>query len=383
MHDDLAKRPSKRRTGAQQTVSTESPFEVPFVLHGLGGLVHRWRSLWLELGRLETSTLARELRATSIHAPIYVCGLARSGSTLLHEIVSSHPAVATHRVKDYPLVFTPFWQRRATRNLRPQAPVERAHQDGMMITTESPDALEEMVWMAFFPRCHDPSVSNVLGPGAGGAAFRLFYTSHIKKLLLAEGATRYAAKDNYHVARLGCLLRLFPDARFLLPVRAPADHIASLMRQQRLFVQGERKHPRALAFMRRTGHFEFGLDRRPIHLGDDDRVRRIRRAWAAGDEVRGLAIYWDMVYRYLARLLAADATVRTAAFVVRFESLCDSPRATLRAALEHCRLPDSERVVEQYAARIRRPSYYTAGFSAREMDVIREETAAAAGLWGY
>ena len=32
-----------------------------------------------------------------------------------------------------------------------------------MITAESPDALEEMLWMAFFPRCHDASVSSLLG----------------------------------------------------------------------------------------------------------------------------------------------------------------------------------------------------------------------------
>ena len=29
-----------------------------------------------------------------------------------------------------------------------------------MVTTDSPDAIEEMLWLAFFPRCHDPAVSN-------------------------------------------------------------------------------------------------------------------------------------------------------------------------------------------------------------------------------
>src|SRR5262249_1679220 len=158
-----------------------------------------------------------------------------------------------------------------------------------------------------------------------------FYRTHIRKLLLAEGATRYAAKANYHVARLPYLLRLFPDARFLLPVRAPAAHVASLVRQQRWFAHGQRQHPRALAYRRWAGHFECGVDRRPMHLGDGDRVRRIVAAWEAGDEVRGLALYWDMVYGYLARLLAADARVRDAALVVRYEALEAAPAETLRA----------------------------------------------------
>jgi hypothetical protein len=361
----------------------ESPFHVPAFLDFLGGLVQRFPDLWLWLGRLESSQLAEQTARVAVRMPIYICGLARSGSTLLHEVVSSHPGVATHRVKDYPMVFTPFWWRRATAKLQPRPPRERAHQDRVMITTDSPDALEEMLWMAFFPRCHDPSVSNLLGASDRHRAFETFYDLHIRKLLLAEGATRYAAKANYHVARLGYLARLFADARFLIPVRAPATHIASLLRQQRLFSQGQRQHRRALAYMRRSGHFEFGLDRRPIHLGDGARVRRVRQAWAAGEEVRGLAMYWDMVYGYLAGVLAANDQVRQAALVVRFESLCAAPGETLRTVLGHCGLPEAEGVAQRHAGRIRSPDYYESNLSAEDLTVIRAETAATARLWGY
>src|SRR5205085_9612473 len=149
----------------------ESPFYVPPLVDVLGGLVHRHRDFWLWLGRLETSLMSRELETVAVRTPIYVTGLARSGSTLLHEAVSSHPGVATHRIKDYPMVLTPYWWRRATAGLRPQAPRERPHRDRMMITTESPDAVEEMVWMAFFRRCHDPSISNVIGASESHPAF--------------------------------------------------------------------------------------------------------------------------------------------------------------------------------------------------------------------
>jgi hypothetical protein len=252
-----------------------------------------------------------------------------------------------------------------------------------MITTDSPEALEEMLWMAFFPRCHDPSVCQLMGAEDGRPAFESFYDAHIRKLLLAERATRYAAKANYHVARLPYLVRLFPDARIRIPVRAPATHVASLMRQHRRFSEGQRKHARALAYMRWSGHFEFGLDRRPMHLGDGERVRQIRDAWAAGDEVRGLARYWDMVHGHLARLLAADASVRSAALVVRFEEVCAAPADALRAVLRHCMLPEAEGLVERHAPRIRAPDYYQSDLSPRDLDVIREETAAAAALWQY
>jgi hypothetical protein len=361
----------------------ESLFAVPSWLHAMGGFVHRHRSFWLWLARLESQLLAQELPQIAVRRPIFVCGLARSGSTLLHEIVSSHPGVATHRVKDYPMVFTPFWWRRATANQRPQAPRERPHRDGMMITTESPDAVEEMLWMAFFPRCHDPSITGVLSENDRNPGFETFYETHIRKLLLAEKATRYAAKNNYHIARLAYLIRLFPDARFLIPVRAPAGHIASLQRQQQWFAAGHRQHPRALAYMQRSGHFEFGLDRRPMHLGEANRVQQVIEDWATGNEIQGLARYWDMVHGYLARLLAADAQVRASALVVRYETMCAAPVETLRAVLDHCMLPDHDAIVERYAPSIRFPTYYQSKFSTSDLDVIQQETATSASEWGY
>jgi hypothetical protein len=364
-------------------VDKTSPFHVPSLLHLLGGCVHRFRRFWLALGRLESRTLAHELSEIPVTRPIYVCGLARSGSTLLHEILSAHPSIATHRIKDYPLVYTPYWWRKATRRRQPTTPRERAHGDRVLVTSESPDALEEMVWMAFFPHCHDPSVSNVLDAELSHPAFESFYQAHLRKLLLAEQAKRYAAKANYHVARLRYLLRLFPDARILLPIREPKGHIASLMRQHERFTAEERKHPRALAYMQRSGHFEFGLDRRPINLGDNERVRSVERAWAEGEEVRGWARYWALVYDYLHALLAADERVRSAALVVRFEDLCNAPAQVLTSVVEHCALSDGEPLIATYAPRISRPDYYRTSFTPKEMAVIEEETAHTAALWGY
>jgi hypothetical protein len=360
-----------------------SPFRVPSFLHALGGLVHRHREVWLRLGQLESTLLAEQLRNVTLRMPIYVAGLARSGSTLLHEVIAAHPDVATHRIKDYPMLFTPYWWRRATANLRPSPPRERAHRDGVMITTDSPDALEEMLWMAFFPRCHDPTVSNLMSFQDRHPAFEAFYDRHIRKLLLAECRPRYAAKANYHVARLPYLVRLYPDARIIIPVRAPADHIASLARQHRWFSDGQRRHPPALAYMRRSGHFEFGLDRRPVNLGDNDRVRRIVAAWSAGDEMRGLAMYWDMVHGYLARLLESDATVRAASLVVRYESLCAEPAATLRSVFNHCKLADANAVALREARRVRGPGQHEHPLSQEDLAAISDQTAATARVWGY
>ena len=326
--------------------------------------------------------LPTSLQGIALARPIYVCGLARSGSTLLHEILASHRGVATHRIKDFPLLFTPVWWRRATASMRQTAPRERAHRDGIMITPESPDSIEEMLWTTFFPRCHDPSVDNRLKFDHRNPAFEKFYRNHIRKLLLAENATRYVSKANYHVARLEYLLRMFKDARFIVPVREPAGHIASSMRQHRWFSAGQRSQARSLAYMQRSGHFEFGLDRRPINLGDDAQVRAILDCWTGGEELLGWARYWNMVHGYLANLLDSDSRIRDATLVVRFEAMCRNPGETIHSILKHCELPDREEMVARFERTIRLPRHEEA-FSVEEQSLIRGETVVTARRFGF
>jgi hypothetical protein len=383
--NDLAAATSFRAIhGTGQTAPDDrSLFHVPVPLHFLGWHVHQYRHFWIWLGRLESQRLVDELQAVPLTMPIYITGLARSGSTLLHEIVASHDGVATQRVKDYPMVFTPYWWRQATARLKPTPPRPRVHQDRIEIRSESPDALEDMLWMAFFPGCHDPARDNRLTARTAHRDFERFYSSHIRKLLLAEKAMRYAAKANYHVGRLAYLGRLLPDARFVIPVRAPCTHIASLVRQHRRFTCGQRNNSRALAYMQRSGHFEFGRDRRPMNLGDGQRVRSILRAWSRGAEVFGWALYWDMVYDYLSQFLTSQPELRKRVRIVPYEELCASPEKTIRALLEHCELPEVDKVLARFAPTIRLPDYYEDPLSAADQSLIADVTGATARKWGY
>src|SRR5690606_3297213 len=88
--------------------------------------------------------------------PVYVSGLARSGSTILLELLARHPELVTHRYRDFPLVLTPHaWNWFVDRAGRADhVAKERAHRDRIKVTPESPEAFEEVLWMAFFPQLH-------------------------------------------------------------------------------------------------------------------------------------------------------------------------------------------------------------------------------------
>jgi hypothetical protein len=346
----------------------------------LSTLAERHPALLLRLGRWETSTAPDALAEQAIDRPIYVTGLARSGSTILLELLAAHPGVATHQYRDFPLIPIPLWWNwffdRASR--KESQPVERAHKDGIAVTPESPEAMEEVLWMAFFPTCHDPAVSNVLGGQDSAPAFEAFYRDHIRKLLLLRQGKRYLAKGNYNVSRLGYLRKLFPDACFVVPVRDPVGHVASLMKQHRLFCAEETRDARILDHMRRSGHFEFGLDRRPTNFGDSGTVQAIQALWQAGREAEGSARYWASVYGFVADLLERDPAVAERTLLIHYDDLCGAPDATLAQLYRHCGLAVDEATRRAQAARIAAPTYYKPDLSDAEIGLIRSATDATA-----
>lgn len=344
----------------------------------LSGLQARHPAFWIRLGNLETHMLADRLAGVTIEKPIYVSGLARSGTTILLEILSRHPWLASHRYRDFPPVLTPWaWNWFVDRaGGRDQPASERAHADGIMVTPESPEAFEEVIWMAFFPDLHDPGVSAELTEATDNPEFEDFYSDHIRKLLRLRDGQRYLAKGNYNLTRLRYLLRLFPDARFVVPVREPVAHIASLMRQHQRFMREHRRDARLQRHMSRSGHFEFGLDRRPVNSGNTAVSQQIVGLWSKGREVEGWSLYWKDVYGRFADVLEGHDALRRATLVVSYESLCRSPAPVMRAVLEHCELPpEGPDLVALARDMIRPPSPHALALDEAQAGHIRGVTA--------
>lgn len=374
-----------RTARAQPSEAAVASFAVPTWMDRVGGWQYRHPRAAIKLGNFDTRMAADAIEDISIEAPIYIAGLARSGTTILLELLAEHPAVATHRYRDFPPVFTPWlwdrWLARVPQNN--ETATERAHGDGIAVTSQSPEAFEEVLWMAFFEHIHASDHSSVLDAQTSNPAFEQFYREHIRKLLAIRNGQRYVAKGNYNLMRLQYLQSIFSDARFVLPVRDPVWHIASLMKQQTLFEAGETAHPRALEHMRRVGHFEFGLDRRPIHTGDDDAVDHIQQLWADGHEVEGWAHYWAMIYADVDERLSRDGRLNEAALVIRYEDLCGDSQAVLERFYAHCGLDIDSATIEQAAARLRLPGYYKPAFSDAELRQIRDITGPVAARYGY
>lgn len=305
---------------------------ISFSLDLMTRLVHGMRPLWLEAANLETAMLAKRLPA--IECPIFISGMARGGSTLLLEFIAANDDIATHQYRDFPFIFTPYISRKFTDLFqRKIESKERAHGDKIFITPNSPEGMEEMIWMAFSN--HDKD-------------FAKFYRGHIQKLLFASKCSRYAAKNNNLIARLPTLFDIFPDARVIIPVRDPVTHIASIMRQHNRFMDLA-NHPRAIRHLLAQGHFEFGPT----------------RTWHAENEIAGWANAWNDHYRPLLPYLNKENIL-----LVPYEKICEEPSPWLIRIEQHVQLNP----LRQFSQTIASRNYYDTGISNEDADNIRHIT---------
>ena len=100
-----------------------------------------------------------------------------------------------------------------------------------MVNAYSPEAMEEILWMQFFAYLHDPTVNNAAERQTSHPEFEAVYAATLAKLLLCRDADRIVCKNNYNITRIAYLAKLYEDARFVIAVRHPVAHIASMARQ--------------------------------------------------------------------------------------------------------------------------------------------------------
>jgi len=350
--------------------------DVPAGLHLQSRFFAATSKLWYQLGRLESAVLSDELERVEIRKPVYVSGLARSGTTILTEMLEKHPDLTSHRYSDFPNIWTPYWRNYLLQKTRREQPAtrERAHQDRIQVSNDSPEAVEEVLWMHFFPKCHTETQPNTLGRQVSNPAFEDFYRDHIRKLLLVRNRRRYLAKGNYNLGRFLYIQKLFPDARFLIPCRNPLNHIASLVKQHRFFHQADAVDPRVSLQLALSGHFEFGARRIAVHFGDDDRHRAITGAWSDGREVEGWAMYWAQTYGFLLDQARSHPEFARASLFFSYEDLCTDPGATIDLITEHCELEQAafQATRRYYCQNLSLPEYYEPDFTSAEADIIRQ-----------
>lgn len=347
----------------------------------LARLIFNHRGFWVYLAGKESGFLAKRLAKESVKEPIYVMGLARSGTTILLEILSNSGDLAVQKYRDFPFIFTPyFWNK--TLNLLDKIfkggkKKERSHKDGLLVNSKSPEAMEEPIWMSFFENLHQNNQVELLSGKTENKDFENFYNNHLKKIILSQHKKRYLSKGNYNVSRIDYIQKIYPDAKIIIMIRNPINHVFSIIKQHRLFKAEQEKNPKTLTYMNMLGHFEFGKNFIPINL-DQQKQEVILSLLETGDEVRAISIYWSIIYDFVkAKLEEKNKNI----ILVRYEDLCANSENVLEEVIFHAGLDSS--LLEQDLSAIKEPSYYKIDFSDEELEIIKSETKKVAKYFDY
>jgi len=267
-------------------------------LHPLGRAILRTSFVRALVNRLRLDDLFDrypEIAAVPVEAPVFIVGLQRTGTTLLHRLLTCEPALR-------PLL---SWEALTPAPLPRQPIPVRAGRDPRMRTAELAERALRYLAPAFFAihpvEAHAPEEDVLLldmtfvSPTAD-ATLRIpsyqtwlreldqtpayAYLRRVIQLLLWQRNGRWLGKTPHHLENLDALLAVFPDARILHTHRDPLRVVASFCSMM--------GHGRAM-FSDRVDPHEIGAQ-----LGEKA-VRAVSRAMTSRDRA-GDASFLDVVY---------------------------------------------------------------------------------------
>jgi hypothetical protein len=202
--------------------------------------------------------------------PVFISGLARSGTTMLMRYLHETGEFRSLTYQDMPFVLMPnLWKKLSFR--KPAGELkERAHQDGILVSLESPEAFEEVFWRIFTGEqyIYKDRLKLLKTNTEVLDKFRDF----VKNALLSSDQPdklRYLSKNNNNILRLGYLKKSFPEAKIVIPFRDPLQHALSLLNQHIHFSGIQHENKFSLDYMNWLGHFEFGLNQKPFDLNNE------------------------------------------------------------------------------------------------------------------
>ena len=80
---------------------------------------------------------------------VFVTGMARSGTTILLQALHDTGKFASLTYADMPFVLSPNLWSKFNHNNQHEKSQERAHGDGIIVDTNSPEAFEEIFWTTY------------------------------------------------------------------------------------------------------------------------------------------------------------------------------------------------------------------------------------------
>ncbi len=293
-------------------------------------------------------------RAVSeIDRPIFVCGLARSGTTLLTEMLNSHPDTGSFLYRDHPFVRLPyFWSFLHSIYYFGVKNKPRIHGDQINVGPDSPDAFEEQIWMDHLDNYFEKDHFEILPEDYSDSLLERDLSGSIRKILFVRGKkTRYLSKGNYNLLRLPYIAKLFPQAKFVVCFRNPIDHCRSLTRVHQRFNELAKELKSFNKKLKSMGHFEFGHNRKPIKISQAEYEQTLQY-WNGGDDYSGYLCQWISIYTALLDEYLSQNTLAEKIALFHYDHFIKNTEAEFQALLSRLKLDCTKSLINESMKKI-------------------------------
>ena len=136
------------------------------------------------LGRFESALLKHRIDMDRAKRPVFVTSLPRAGTTILLEAFAGLPQFASATYRHMPFTLSPLlWGAMSSAFRKAGEKTERAHGDGIEVGFDSPEAFEEMLWMAFWPEHYGKSCISPWNAERNCSEFEAYFRTHMAKVV--------------------------------------------------------------------------------------------------------------------------------------------------------------------------------------------------------
>lgn len=284
--------------------------------------------------------------------PVFISGLARSGTTMLMRYLYETGEFRSLTYLDMPFVLMPNLWKMLSFKKKGGELKERAHQDGIMVSFESPEAFEEVFWRVF---TGDKYISkDRLKLQKVNQDVMNKFKDYIHNIILSADnpdQTRYLSKNNNNILRIDYLKKSFPEAHLVIPFRDPLQHALSLFHQHLHFCEAQSLDKFSLDYMNWLGHFEFGLNQKPFDLNNTATFEAMQSIDKT--ELDFWLLSWKNYYEFVLQ------QPEDAALLFCFEDFCSAPDSVLNELFPLLGLPEIKNKIKPFIP----PSKKVSGYS--------------------
>lgn len=276
---------------------------------------------------------------------VFICGLARSGTTILMRAFYQTGKFRSLTYRDMPFLLMPrTWGKIAPYFYSQMDLKLRAHADGICVNFDSPEAFEEVFWRTFTGKqyIYNDCLKSYVANNESIDNFRI-YVNRITSCSGIESPQRYLSKNNNNILRLSSIRKALPQALIVIPFRDPLQHAISLLKQHQLFCTMHSQDKFSLDYMNWLVHHEFGAEHLPFRFNENE---SIALKYYKLNSINYWISIWINAYLY-----CLDSAPIGSIFI-SFEELCKSPAEILSPLFNAA---DLEHDVEAWNALINEP----------------------------